>query len=64
MTPNRKNLMHGPPPTPEEIQARLWRHVRHAGRAGATYRETALGAADDLELSAQEVFDLLGGSDF
>lgn len=55
--------MHGPPPTPEEIQVRLWRHVRHSGRSGATYRETALGAADDLGLSAQQVYELLGGPD-
>jgi len=56
--------MHGPPPSPEEIQARLWRHVRHSGRAGASYREASLRAADDFGLSAQEVFELLGGPDF
>lgn len=56
--------MHGPPPSPEEIQARLWRHVRRSGRAGAYYREIVLDAADDLSIPAAEVFKLLGGPDF
>ena len=56
--------MHGPPPSPEEIQARLWRHVRRSGRAGASYREAALRAAEDLGLSPYEVLALLGGPDF
>lgn len=63
MTSNRKALMRGPPPTPEEMQPRLWRHVRHSGRSGATYRETALGAAEDLGLPPYRVFELLGGPD-
>jgi len=56
----RNTLMHGPPPSPDEIQGRLWRHVRHSGRAGSSYREAVLRAADDLGLPPFEVAALLG----
>lgn len=56
--------MHGPPPTPDELQARLWRYVRHPDSAGVPFRDLAAKAADDLELPLHQVFDLLGDSDF
>jgi len=60
MTPTERTPRHGPPPSPEEIQARLWRHVRHSGRAGASYREAVLRAADDLGVPPFEAAALFG----
>ncbi len=56
--------MHGPPPSPEELQARLHRYVRDPAFAQVPFRDAVFRAADDFELSPYEVFDLLGDSDF
>ncbi len=56
--------MHGPPPTPQELQTRLWRYVRHPDFAGVPFRDAVFRASEELELSPYEVFDLLGDLDF
>lgn len=55
--------MHGPPPSPDEFQARLFRYVRDPDFAGVSFRDALFRAADDLELSPYEIFDRLGDSD-
>jgi hypothetical protein len=56
--------MHGPPPTPQEIQARLWRHVRRPETGGLPYREAILQAADELGLEPHKAFGFFGEADF
>ena len=55
--------MHGPPPTPEEIRARLWRYVRRQPDPGWSYRESVLRAAEDLGIEPNAAFAALDGTD-
>jgi len=56
--------MHGPPPSPDEFQAKLYRYVRDPRFAEVPFRDGVFRAADDFELSPYEIFDGLGDSDF
>lgn len=55
--------MQGPPPSHDEMQARLYRYVRHPRFADVPFRDAVFRAADDFDLSPFEIFDRLGESD-
>ena len=55
--------MHGPPPTPAEIEARLIRYARRPGTANLPYREQVLRAAEDAGVEPYRAFVALGGPD-
>ena len=55
--------MHGPPPSPDELQARLRRYVRDPSFAELPFRDAVCRAADDFELSPYEIFERLGDTD-
>lgn len=55
--------MHGPPPTPQELQARLHRYVRHPDFATVPFREAVFRASEHFEVSPYEVFAALGEPD-
>lgn len=56
--------MHGPPPTPQELCAKLHRYVREPRFAEVPFRDAVFRAADDFEVSPYEIFDILGDTDF
>ena len=56
--------MHGPPPTPSEIEAGLIRHARRPPSANLPYREQVLQAAEDVGVAPYRAFVVLGGPDW
>lgn len=55
--------MHGPPPSPDEFRARLWRYVRDPRFAERPFRDAVCEASEHFERSPYEVFDALGDAD-
>lgn len=55
--------MHGSPPTPAELQACLYRYVRHPDFATVPFREAVFKASEHFEVSPYEVFASLGEPD-
>lgn len=55
--------MHGPPPTPDEFHARLWRYVRDPRFAELRFEDALVEAAQDFDRTAYEILGGLGDID-
>lgn len=55
--------MHGPPPSPDEFHAKLYRYVRDPRFAELRFNEGFFEDAEDFNRTAHEIFDGLGDMD-